>query len=88
MHNSTQSFSLLFTICLSSFSPHALGAAVNCDPDPGRDMLIEYGDSVACVFEGASDVDVFRFWATPAIGPSSSSTVRPPASCSMILSAH
>ncbi len=75
MHNSTQSFSLLFTICLSSFSPHALGAAVNCDPDPGTDMLIEYGDSVACVFEGASDVDVFRFWATPAIGRLSNSTL-------------
>jgi hypothetical protein len=60
MHKSTQPNFLLFSLCLG-FGPFALGAAVNCDPDPGTDMLIQYGDSVACVFEGGSDVDVFRF---------------------------
>ncbi len=61
MHQSTQPFSLLFAIWLSFASPHASGAVVNCDPDPGTNMLIEYSDTVLCVFEAPSDVDVFRF---------------------------
>jgi hypothetical protein len=42
-------------------SHYARAEAVNCEPDPGTDMLIEYSDSVSCVFEAASDVDVYRF---------------------------
>jgi hypothetical protein len=42
-------------------SHYARAEAVDCEPDPGTNMLIEYSDSISCVFEGESDLDVYRF---------------------------
>ena len=52
--------SLCVAICLV-LSGQSMAAPVDCDPDPGTDMLLTYSDSVSCVFETSSDIDVFRF---------------------------
>ena len=52
--------SLCVAICLG-LSGQSLAAPVDCEPDPGTDMLLTYSDSVSCVFETSSDIDVFRF---------------------------
>jgi hypothetical protein len=46
---------------IAFLSHYASADAVNCEPDPGTNMLIVYSDSVSCVFEGESDIDVYRF---------------------------
>lgn len=51
---------LLLVICIA-LPRLALAEAINCDPDPGTNMLVIYSDTVLCVFETSSDVDVFRF---------------------------
>ena len=55
--------SLCVVICLG-LSGQSLAAPIDCDPDPGTNMLLTYSDSVSCVFETASDIDVFRFQAS------------------------
>ena len=55
------SLSTIILIVNLGFSSLAAADAVLCEPDPGTDMLLEYGDSVACVFEESADVDVYRF---------------------------
>jgi hypothetical protein len=56
------SSSLLFSAFVGT-SPLGLvwGAAYDCEPDPGSDTLVEYGDTVSCVFDFGGDTDVLRF---------------------------
>ena len=54
--------SLCVAICLG-LSGQSMAAPVDCDPDPGTDMMLIYSDSVSCVFETSSDMDVYRFQA-------------------------
>lgn len=54
-------YSLLLLAISLSLPKLALAEAIQCEPDPGTNMLVKYSDSVLCVFEGASDVDVYRF---------------------------
>jgi hypothetical protein len=51
---------LLFSHLL--LSKMAAAQAVNCDPEPTNNMLIEYGTTVACTANEAGDMDIFHFF--------------------------
>lgn len=51
----------LVLVIVPGLIPHAIAEAVNCEPDPGTDMDIEYSDTVLCEFETDDDSDIFHF---------------------------
>jgi hypothetical protein len=53
---------IIATICLVAFSQrsHAATESIPCSPEP-TDMVIKYGDVIACQLETVGDADIYRF---------------------------
>lgn len=45
----------------ASIPEDASAAAINCQPDPNTDEMIEYGDTVSCSIDAIGDTDTFHF---------------------------